>query len=62
MEKRYANNDERLGGAMEFTMTQMVAQYKMCGWDEYEDESGIAQKMTDEEIEADILKHDIVEL
>ena len=54
----YKNNDDRLGYPCVFTMPEMIKQYKMCGWDEYETEHG-TEKMTDDEIIEDILKHDI---
>ena len=62
MGTRYLNHDERFGAEVEFTIPEMIAQYKMCGWDEYEDEDGFTQKMTDEEIKADIMEHDIKEI
>ena len=59
--EKYYNNDPRLGHPCVFTIDEMIAQYKMCGWDEYETEEG-TERMSDEEIKADILTHDIEEV
>lgn len=40
----------------------MIAQYRICSWDEYEDEDGNTCKMTDQEIIGDILDHDVEEI
>lgn len=62
-EQKYRNLDERFGSEMyEFTIPEMVAQYRELGWDEYEDDDGFTQKMSDEEIIEDIFDHDIEEI
>ena len=56
----YRNHDERLGqDEYDFTIDEMVQQYRDCSWDEYEDENGNIKTMTDGEIISDIMTHDI---
>ena len=66
MEKEtiYINHDERLGDKFEFTIPEMVKQYRELGWDQYENEDEMGyfmQTMTDEEIVEDLLSMDIIE-
>ena len=56
---RYRNFDERFGVDVEFTIEEMIKQYQLCGWDQYCDENGVYCIMTEDEIVADIMKHDI---
>ena len=58
-ETEYMNNDPALGVSGTFTMNGMINQYRMCNWDEYTDENEDIQKMTDSEIIADILAHNV---
>lgn len=60
--RKYFNHDERFGEACEFTIPEMIEQYRAAGWDEYQDENGNICTMTDTEIEEDILDHDIEEI
>ena len=57
---RYINHDERFGQeGVIFTIPEMIKQYRMCSWDEYKDGDGAVCAMTDDEITADILEHNI---
>ncbi|MFA4904492.1 MAG: hypothetical protein WC600_17295 [Desulfobaccales bacterium] len=62
MTKRYISHDPRFGTECNFTLPEMIAQYRMSAWDEYEDENGNTCTMTDEEIIDDILNHDVEEI
>ncbi len=61
-EKRYISHDLRFGTECEFTLPEMIEQYRMCGWDEYEDENGATCVMSDKEIVDDIMDHDVEEI
>lgn len=55
MTKIYRNRDERLGDVYDFTLPEIRQCYRDNGWDIRDDES----RMSDEEIDADVLRHDI---
>lgn len=53
VEQRYENRDERLGDKCVFTLAEMRACYRANGWD---------NGMSDDELDEDILSHDVVEV
>lgn len=63
MEKRYVSHDPKFGSVdFEFTLAEMIKQYRVCGWDEYDDENENTCKMTDQGIIDDVLGHDVDEV
>jgi len=61
-EVKFLNRDPRLGATCEFTLLEMVQQYRICSWDEYEDANGQTMQMTDGEIIEEILKCNIEQI
>jgi hypothetical protein len=64
----YRNNDERFGASVLFTISEMTECYRMNDWDQIHTDASdpldpnLDRLMTDDEIEADILDHDITEI